>query len=175
VSSAFVFVLVESTHLAESPQSGYQGIISAAAIMKYLSENGNKAAERKLKVVRHLCEHLGIILQDSLQVSGGLLGEPIVQQHTASTATATQSNALETLGSGPLTSVPDAHPDCDWRRALSFFEASNQSSSKSQLDSNSLWNTPDGLNFDFNDDFMLTGADETDWEQFERQILQSNQ
>lgn len=177
ISSAFVFVLVESTHSADSPQSGIQGIAAAMSILRFLAENGNKAAERRLKDVQQVCEHLGIMLGAS---------EPPTGLHTQQAASTNMDHSE--LNTAPTAALPNGHmvssehslmdgtvgtTEFDWRQALVSLEGPSDSMSNSLSGDNALWDGADGFNFDFNSDFMLNEADLTAWEQFERHLVRN--
>ncbi|KAJ4983091.1 hypothetical protein SVAN01_11430 [Stagonosporopsis vannaccii] len=180
VSSAFVFLLVESTHSAGSTQSGTQGIAAAVDILSFLSENGNKAAERRLRDVQHLCDHLGIIL-DEPKPTTGLRVTEVAPTHLHHSALATVLNTTSTNDQlvssdyNTLDETAESFIDFNWRQALVSLEGPNESVNGLSSGNNTIWDGPDGFNFEFTSDFMLTEADVDAWEQFERQTTRNLQ
>jgi proline utilization trans-activator len=181
VSAAFVFVLVESLQSTGSPRSGLHGIRGATSILQYLVKYGNKAAEKRMSDVEHICQHLGIEI-----------GIPTVVASPAATegpSDSTDYGALydhESSAEDAIVSdgshTPDTYEEptiaTDWRQALfelpdhtSHFPNSLESTSGSY----SIPSIDDisDFNLGFGNDFMLTGADEIDWEEFERQITRN--
>ncbi|KAH9879371.1 hypothetical protein J1614_002810 [Plenodomus biglobosus] len=179
ISSAFVFVLVESTHSADSPQSGIQGIAAAMSILRFLGENGNKAAERRLKDVQHVCEHLGIMLGESGSLPGFRMEEAAAPTNLDHSGLATAPTSVLTNGQlGPsdhdlLDGAAGTATGFDWRQALVSLDVPDQQFNSAHAGDNAIWDGVEGFNFDFNSDFMLNEADVTAWEQFERQIVRN--
>jgi proline utilization trans-activator len=179
VSSAFIFLLVESIYATQSPQSGRQGIKGARSILGYLGGCGNEAAQRRLDDIQQLSEHLHIECES--------LVPPVRHPTHATTIPSTnrQASSDTTVASadGFSAEVQPEQPqytspllyDIDWRQALSSLEDHGDTFDSFPVNDNSLTDMTafdhlDGFSFGLNGDFMLTGADETDWEQFERQI-----
>lgn len=175
-----MFVLVESIHTGNSPRSGLQGIRGAIGILQYLIKHGNKAAEKRLTDVEQICEHLNIALDNTI-----VPGTPAIQQEQPVPVFSSTSNETAPIASisGPEISFGSFTPrditegvlDLDWRQALILPQDSINLSNGLQLNDDAFldnisFGDLNGFNFDFSGDFMLTGADETDWEAFERQI-----
>lgn len=98
------------------------------------------------------------------------------------------SNNLENAPTNPMEHRQTAshphelsHPleDIDWRQALASLEDTSTifggfNPDGEQLSDSAALDQFDDFNFDLNGDFLLTGADEIDWEEFSRQITRSN-
>ncbi|KAH7138452.1 fungal-specific transcription factor domain-containing protein [Dendryphion nanum] len=182
VSSAFVFVLVETIYVEAG--SGLQGIKGAIEILQYLSKNGNKAAEKRMLDVKEMCQHLGIISQTFFS--------PTTTESHPARETEPDNNPLRAQGAAHILSdrnhltslhtpacesedLSGSHPE--WRQAFAFPQDYNNSFDDLPLGDDfnqnvSTFEDINGVDFSFNlsHDFVLTGADETDWEEFERQI-----
>lgn len=180
VSSAFVFLLVESIYSTESSQSGKQGVKGATSILSYLSGCGNRAAQRRLNDVQQLCEHLHI-MDESLIPPAGHSTQTITVPTTNRESHNSNTIDVATVGSSANVQAEQSHytspllEDIDWRQALSSLEAQGDTSDIPAMNDGFIsdmnaFDHLDGFNFDLNGDFMLTGADETDWAQFEHQI-----
>jgi proline utilization trans-activator len=178
-------MLVESIHSTDSSQSGIQGIKGARDILRYLSSCGNKAAERRLHDVQQLCEHLSISLDSPVpqvvHTRNGNSPSKTTQELSSDTVMdapavdhTTSLNPCQTDSTSPLLE------DLDWRQALASFQTSSDMFTNVEMDhailtDSNTFDQFDGFNFDISGNFMLTGADETDWEQFERQIMRNNE
>ncbi|OAL48473.1 hypothetical protein IQ07DRAFT_543394 [Pyrenochaeta sp. DS3sAY3a] len=181
VSAAFVFVLVESMHTKDSPRSGFEGIRGATEILQYLIKRGNKAAEKRLLDVEQLCQHLNIHIEaysrpESPRIEGT---QPANTQRVAPENSITEGIHIEEtlIDPGVVEGIDDFMSTPDWRQALLpplDLESLPNGLQFNPMDGNVLAETSfdnfNGFNFDFSNEFILTGADETDWEEFERQI-----
>ncbi|CAN9423932.1 unnamed protein product [Alternaria alternata] len=181
ISAAFIFILVESLQSVGSPRSGLHGIRSATSILQYLTKHGNKAAAKRMLDVEHICQHLGIgisvpTIAGSPAAAAAAEGPSDNLDHGAlrdrlpsaeDTTMSNKSHAADTYQEPTLAT--------NWRQAL--FELPDHTSrfSNSLGFDNESYDIPSiddigDFNLDFGNDFMLTGADEIDWEEFERQI-----
>ncbi|CAN9373722.1 unnamed protein product [Alternaria alternata] len=179
ISAAFIFILVESLQSVGSPRSGLHGIRSATSILQYLTKHGNKAAAKRMLDVEHICQHLGIGISvptiagspaaaaegPSDNLDHGALCDRLPSAED--TTMSNKSHAADTYQEPTLAT--------NWRQAL--FELPDHTSrfSNSLGFDNESYDIPSiddigDFNLDFGNDFMLTGADEIDWEEFERQI-----
>jgi proline utilization trans-activator len=181
VSAAFVFVLVESLQSTGSPRSGLHGIRGATGILQYLIKHGNKAAAKRMSDVEHICQHLGIEIGIPTVVTSPAAAEgPSDSTYNRALHDPVSSAEDTTASDGPhaVDTYEESALDTDWRQAL--FELPDHSSHlPNSLESNNeSYGIPpiddiSGFNLDFGNDFILTGADEIDWEEFERQITRN--
>jgi hypothetical protein len=148
-------------------------------ILQYFGEHGNKAAERRLKDVKHTCDHLGILLDqpEGLEELHSDHVATVSQRHSVSATTApsaTIDSRQSQRDRDLLEGVADNASEFEWRQALTILETPNEAMGGSQSGADTIWDASGGFDFDFSSDFNLTGADVTDWELFERQISRSN-
>ena len=181
ISAAFIFILVESLQSVGSPRSGLHGIRSATSILQYLIKHGNKAAAKRMLDVEHICQHLGIgisvpTIAGSPAAAAAAEGPSDNLDHGAlcdrlpsaeDTTMSNKSHAADTYQEPTLAT--------NWRQALFELPDHTTRFSNSLGFDNESYDIPSiddigDFNLDFGNDFMLTGADEIDWEEFERQI-----
>lgn len=181
VSAAFVFVLVESLHTGSSTHSGRQGIRGAVEILQYFSSHGNKAADRRLLDVEQICQHLDISLETTTAPASPAA---VVEESSIAPDSTVNNDATHSLPPVDITTeallphsvVPtEGGVDSDWREALIFSQDPHGLYDGLELGNftvsdEAIFGNLSGFHLDFGDDFMLTGADETDWEEFERHI-----
>lgn len=183
VSSAFVFVLVEAINTDRLLGSGLQGIKGAMNILDYLSKNGNKAAEKRITDVKEMCQHLDIVHDIHIPSTATPNASDEANEHqvggTVSTYTldCTYQNVRDDIGSKYMSSKTASTLQSDWRQSFALRGDCNPTLDDIHPGINggfetSLLHDNNDLEFSFNfdQDFVLTGADETDWEEFERQI-----
>lgn len=182
MSSAFVFVLVEAINDHGLLGTGLQGIKGAMDILQYLSGNGNKAAEKRIVDVNEICQHLDITLE--AHTSSPATPNPSVDRNQERIEGTAATDILESISQNvrsdmkaqaALSRVAPTSQS-DWRYSLAssmddtVFDA-NQVGPGTTFENDLVYGGNNlEFSFDFDRDFVLTGADETDWEEFERQI-----
>lgn len=173
-------MLVASVKTSTAPYSGNQNIKGAVETLDYLRKHGNKVAEKRLNDLEQICQHLGIPI--SVESPSSLPNALVKQKHltveklkSTSSEAASASRTLNQAVSTDL-SMPDAsrlHPQ--WQQTPLSSQIPGDDVDSLQLSENMIFSSSDfdnfnDFNFDFGEEFFLTGADDTDWGELERQI-----
>ena len=175
LSSAFVFVLVETIHPDASRGCGNRGIGDASNVLKYLTSRGNRAAAKRLADIEQICDQLGISISDGSGQQDDI-ESMIAPWPDVSLATLVNEDSAERNGAvdeepriAPQHTAPS--PEFDWAEASAAFFDNQPFSGQPDQAVAPMWGSfGEGFSGFYFDEFALTGVVETDWEELSRQF-----